>query len=83
MGKAVGGRRGGVAGFYSRPGAGLCRLFARSGVRAVASWKLLVKTVLFPFMTQIAAVPEFWRGSIRIIERKMDQFEAQIEAAGL
>jgi len=27
--------------------------------------------------------PDFWRGSIRIIERKMDQFEAQIEAAGL
>jgi len=27
--------------------------------------------------------PEFWRGSIRIIDRKMDQFEKEIEAAGL
>jgi oligoendopeptidase F len=27
--------------------------------------------------------PEFWRGSIRIIEQKMDQFEREIEAAGL
>jgi oligoendopeptidase F len=27
--------------------------------------------------------PEFWRGSIRIIEHKMDQFENAISAAGL
>jgi len=27
--------------------------------------------------------PDFWRGSIRIIEQKMDQFEREIEAAGL